>query len=57
MVFIKDIKKFLKLGKKIAKKKKKKFGVVTFSPLPYEFFNKNKKIIRITQDELVKLIY
>ena len=40
-----------KLGKKIAKRKKKKFGVVTFSPLPYEFFNKNKKIIRIAQDE------
>ena len=40
-----------RLGKKIAKKKKKKFGVVTFSPLPYEFFNKNEKIIRITQDE------
>ena len=40
-----------KLGKKIAKRKKKKFGVVTFSPLPYEFFNKNEKIIRITQDE------
>ena len=39
------------LGKKIAKKKKKKFGVVTFSPLPYEFFNKNEKTIRITQDE------
>ena len=40
-----------RLGKKIAKKKKKKFGVVTFSPLPYEFFNKNEKTIRITQDE------
>lgn len=40
-----------RLGKKIAKKKKKKFGVVTFSPLPYEFFNKNEKIIRITQDK------
>jgi len=40
-----------KLGKKIAKRKKKKFGVVTFSPLPYEFFNKDEKIIRITQDE------
>ena len=40
-----------KLGKIIAKRKKKKFGVVTFSPLPYEFFNKNKKIIRIAQDE------
>jgi len=40
-----------KLGKKIAKRKKKKFGVVTFSPLPYEFFNKNEKITRITQDE------
>ena len=41
-----------KLGKKIAKKNKQKFGVVTFSPLPYEFFQKNKKIIRITLDDL-----
>ena len=39
------------LGKKIAKRKKKNFGVITFSPLPYEFFNKDEKIIRITQDE------
>ena len=40
------------LGKKIAKRNKQKFGVVTFSPLPYEFFQKNKKIIRITLDDL-----
>ena len=40
------------LGKKIAKLNKQKFGVVTFSPLPYEFFQKNKKIIRITLDDL-----
>jgi len=41
-----------KLGKRIAKKNQQKFGVVTFSPLPYEFFQKNKKIIRITLDDL-----
>ena len=51
MVCIKDIKIFLDWEKKLQKKKKKKFGVVTFSPLPYEFFNKNEKIIRITQDK------
>jgi riboflavin kinase/FMN adenylyltransferase len=41
-----------KLGKKIANRNKQKFGVVTFAPLPYEFFQKNKKIIRITLDNL-----
>jgi riboflavin kinase/FMN adenylyltransferase len=41
-----------KLGKKIAKQNKQKFGAVTFAPLPYEFFQKNKKIIRITLDDL-----
>ena len=41
-----------RLGKKIAKRNKQKFGAVTFSPLPYEFFQKNQKIIRITLDDL-----
>lgn len=41
-----------KLGKKIAKRNKQKFGIITFAPLPYEFFQKNKKTIRITLDDL-----
>ena len=41
-----------KLGKKIAKKNKTKFGVVTFSPLPSEFFQKQKKNNRITRDDI-----
>ena len=34
--------KIFQLGKEIAKKSQKKFGVITFSPLPYEFFQKSK---------------
>ena len=41
-----------KLGKKIAKKNKTKFGVVTFSPLPSEFFQKQKSNNRITCDDI-----
>ena len=41
-----------KLGKKIAKKIKTKFGVVTFSPLPSEFFQKQKNNNRITRDDI-----
>ncbi|MDA0995974.1 MAG: bifunctional riboflavin kinase/FAD synthetase [Proteobacteria bacterium] len=41
-----------KLGKKIAKKNKKNFGIVTFSPLPSEFFQKERKNIRITLDDI-----
>ena len=41
-----------KLGKRIAKRNKQKFGIITFAPLPYEFFQKNKKTIRITLDDL-----
>ena len=41
-----------KLGKKIAKKNKTKFGVVTFSPLPSEFFQKQKNNNRITRDDI-----
>ena len=44
--------KIFQLGKLIAKKSKKNFGVITFSPLPQEFFQKNKKIIRLTRDDL-----
>ena len=44
--------KIFQLGKAIAKKSQKKFGVITFSPLPHEFFQKNKKIIRLTRDDL-----
>ena len=36
-------KKVFKKTKEIAKKKKVKFGVLTFSPLPIMFFNKNIK--------------
>jgi len=41
-----------KLGKKIAKKNKTKIGVVTFSPLPSEFFQKQKNNNRITRDDI-----
>ena len=41
-----------KLGKKIAKKNKTKFGVVTFYPLPSEFFQKQKNNNRITRDDI-----
>jgi riboflavin kinase / FMN adenylyltransferase len=41
-----------KLGKKIAKKNKTKFGIVTFSPLPSEFFQKQKNNNRITRDDI-----
>jgi riboflavin kinase / FMN adenylyltransferase len=46
-----------KLGKKIAKKNKTKFGVVTFSPLPSEFFQKQKNNNRITRDDIKIPIY
>ncbi len=46
-------KKFLKLGKKNKTKKiKKNLGIVTFSPLPSEFFQKERKNIRITLDDI-----
>ena len=45
-------KEIFKLGKKIAKKNKTKFGVVTFSPLPSEFFQKQKNNNRITRDDI-----
>ena len=40
------------IGKKIAKQKKKKFGVLTFSPMSSEFFQKEKKNLRITSDDI-----
>ena len=43
-----------KNGQKIANKKKKKFGVLTFSPSPSEFFKKEELSSRITED-LVKI--
>ena len=43
-----------KNGQKLANKKKKKFGVLTFSPSPSEFFKKEKLSSRITED-LVKI--
>ena len=41
-----------RIGRKIAKQKKKKFGVLTFSPMPSEFFQKEKKSLRITSDDI-----
>ena len=41
-----------RIGRKIAKQKKKKFGVLTFSPMPSEFFQKDKKSLRITSDDI-----
>ena len=51
-MFIRVIKKFLNLEKKLQKKNKTKFGVVTFSPLPSEFFQKQKNNNRITRDDI-----
>ena len=47
--------KIFQLGKAIAKKSQKKFGVITFSPLPHEFFQKNKKIIQFDSAYLKNL--
>ena len=42
--------------KKIAKKKKIKFGVLTFTPLPVMFFNKKIKNYRlVSEDQKLKL--
>ena len=41
-----------RIGRKIAKQKKKKFGVLTFSPMSSEFFQKEKKNLRITSDDI-----
>jgi len=44
-------KKVFKKTKEIAKKKKVKFGVLTFSPLPIMFFNKNIKNYRLASEK------
>ena len=44
-------KKVFQQTKKIAKKKKIKFGVLTFTPLPVMFFNKKIKNYRLTSEE------
>ena len=49
-------KKVFQQTKKIAKKKKIKFGVLTFTPLPVMFFNKKIKNYRLTsEDQKLKL--
>tara|TARA_Y100001960_G_C14717791_1_gene850647 strand:- start:248 stop:1186 length:939 start_codon:yes stop_codon:yes gene_type:complete len=44
-------KKVFKATRKFAKRKKTKFGVLTFTPLPIMFFNKNIKNFRLTSEE------
>ena len=44
--------KIFKLGKKIAKKNNSRFGIITFSPLPSEFFKKQDQSIRLTRDNI-----
>ena len=44
--------KIFKLGKQLAKKNNTKFGVITFSPLPNEFFHKQKVSTRLTRDDI-----
>ena len=43
--------KIFEYAKKYAKKEKLKFGVLTFSPLPVMFFNKNIKNYRLASEE------
>ena len=43
--------KVFKEAKKLAKKNKINFGVLTFSPLPVMFFNKNIKNYRIASEK------
>ena len=44
----------IKAGKQIAKNKKK-FGILTFNPLPYEYFTKNYNYKLISNNEKVDL--
>ena len=44
--------KVFKQAKKIARKKKIKFGVLTFTPLPVMFFNKKIKNFRLNSENL-----
>ena len=49
--------KVFKETKKFAKRKKIKFGVLTFTPLPIMFFYKNVKNFRLTsEDQKIKLL-
>tara|TARA_B100000029_G_scaffold402066_1_gene401441 strand:+ start:2386 stop:3324 length:939 start_codon:yes stop_codon:yes gene_type:complete len=43
--------KVFEATRKFAKRKKTKFGVLTFTPLPIMFFNKNIKNFRLTSEE------
>ena len=43
--------KIFKYAKQYAKKKRLKFGVLTFSPLPVMFFNKKIKNYRLASEE------
>ena len=48
--------KVFKKTKKFAKRKKTKFGVLTFTPLPIMFFYKNIKNFRLaSEEEKIKL--
>ena len=50
--------KIFKFAKKYSKKNKLKFGVLTFSPLPVMFFNKNIKNYRLSsENEKFKLFH
>ena len=42
--------KVFKQAQKFSKKKKLKFGILTFSPLPVMFFNKRVKNYRLTSE-------
>ena len=49
--------KVFKETKKIAQKKRIKFGVLTFTPLPIMFFNKKIKNYRLTsEDQKIKIL-
>ena len=49
--------KIFKQTKKIAKKNKIKFGILTFSPLPVMFFNKKVKNYRLlSQDQKLEIL-
>ena len=45
----------IKAGKQIAKKNKKKFGILTFNPLPYEYFTKDYNYKIISNAEKINL--
>ena len=45
----------IKEGKKIARKNKKNFGILTFNPLPYEYFTKDYNYKIISNAEKINL--